>query len=74
MITHWSQHWLAIVRDKMIVLQGEGALEVTHALIELFLVQDYASTTTQHHNSAVQEILDEFLSVFATPVGLPPRG
>jgi hypothetical protein len=75
MITHWSQHWLAIVRDeKMIVLQGEGALEVTHALIELFLVQDYASTTTQHHNSVVQEILDEFLSVFATSVGLPPRG
>jgi hypothetical protein len=37
----------------MIVLQGEGDPEVTHALIELFLVQDSASTTTQHHNSAV---------------------
>jgi hypothetical protein len=44
-ITHWSQHWLSIVHDdKLVVLHGEGAPEVTHALLELFLVQDPVST------------------------------
>jgi hypothetical protein len=74
MITHWLQQSLAIVReDRMIVLQGEGAPEITHAFLELLLVQDSVSPSTPTQDSTVQEILNEFSSVFATPVVLPPR-
>jgi hypothetical protein len=74
MITHWSQHRLAIVHDdRLVVLQGEGAPEVTHALLELFLVQDPVSTDNKHQNTNVEDILDTFSFVFASPAGLPPR-
>jgi hypothetical protein len=73
MLTHWSQNWLAIVRqDQLIVLYGEGATEVTHALIELHLVQD-AVTEAPTHSPGIQRLLDKFSSFFDTPSGLPPR-
>jgi hypothetical protein len=73
MLTHWSQNWLAIVRqDQLIVLYGDGATGVTHALVELHLVQDINSETVSH-SPGVQRLLDKFAFVFATPSGLPPR-
>jgi hypothetical protein len=39
MITHWSQHWIAVEHSgELVVLHGEGAAGATHALLELLLV------------------------------------
>jgi len=41
MLTHWAQQWLAFQQEgQLVVLHGEGALEATHALIELHVVKD----------------------------------
>lgn len=72
MITHWAQQWLAFPDgDKLVVLHGEGTPGISHALIELHLVQQPETVTTPAHCAEMQQLLDEFASVFAEPSGLP---
>lgn len=73
MLTHWSQHWLALLNEgHLLVLHGEGAEGITHALIELHVVQDTLEESTEQLSPGVQALLDEFASVFDTPTSLPP--
>ncbi|XP_071683141.1 uncharacterized protein [Lolium perenne] len=73
MLTHWSQHWLVLFQDgQLLVLHGEGADDITHALIELHVVQDIQDQDAEHHKPGVQELLDKFSSVFDNPTSLPP--
>jgi hypothetical protein len=40
MVTHWAQQWLAFAHDgTLVVLHGEAAGGITHALLELHLLQ-----------------------------------
>jgi hypothetical protein len=74
MLTHWSQHWLAMMKEEqLIVLHGEGTAGVTHALIELHVIQDTAESTAAQHSPGIQALLDKFSDVFDTPTGLLPR-
>jgi hypothetical protein len=74
MLTHWSQHWLAMMKEEqLMVLHGEGTAGVTHALIELHVIQDTAESTAAQHSPGIQALLDKFSDVFDTPTGLLPR-
>jgi hypothetical protein len=73
MLTHWSQHWLALFQEgQLLVLHGEGADDITHALIELHVVHNVQDLGAEQHKPGVQELLDKFSLVFETPTGLPP--
>jgi hypothetical protein len=73
MVTHWAQHWIAFPQGTaLVVLHGGGGPEITHALVELHLMQPASHTKTVSHSREVQQLLDEFATVFQEPSGLPP--
>jgi len=73
MLTHWEQGWIAIQHEgRQIVLHGDVHVQCTHALVELHLIQEH-ERPEKVIPVEIQEILDEFASVFAAPSGLPPR-
>lgn len=73
MITHWAQQWLAFpMGNEMVVLHGDGTPGVTHALVELHLVQPPATEKGSEHCPRILQLLEEFSSVFTEPSGLPP--
>jgi hypothetical protein len=55
------------------VLHGEGPALCTHALIELELIRESDPEKHPALPPEVQVVLDRYSSVFAAPVGLPPR-
>jgi hypothetical protein len=55
-----------------VVLHGDQQQFITHALVELQLLQE-AVPRKQVLPAEIQELLDQFASVFAAPSGLPPR-
>jgi hypothetical protein len=59
--------------EQLIVLHSEGTAGVTHALIELHVVQDTSEKTVAQQSPGVQALLDKFSEVFDTKSGLPPR-
>lgn len=74
MITHWAQGWIAIQKDgRQVVLHGEGTQFCTHALVELHHIRDSDNNPQPTVLAEIQQLLSKFSSVFATPVGLPPR-
>lgn len=73
-ITHWAQQWLAFMHQgELTVIHGEGTPAVTHALLELHLVQHDGTEPVTPYSSEIQGLLQQFAEVFAKPVGLPPR-
>ena len=56
----------------MVVLHGEEPHLCTHALVEIHLMRE-ADKTEPMPAPEVQQILDQFSSVFEAPTGLPPR-
>jgi hypothetical protein len=55
------------------VLHGEGSPDITHALLELHVVQTQDTTETAEPRADMQTMLYQFSSVFEEPSDLPPR-
>jgi hypothetical protein len=55
-----------------VVLHSGQGLGITHALLELHLMQPAPNATKASHPPDVQQLLDEFIAVFQEPSGLPP--
>jgi hypothetical protein len=74
MITHWAQQWISFNwKGQLVVLHDEGAPDITHALLELHVVQTHDTDETAEPRADVQTLLDQFASVFEEPSDLPPR-
>lgn len=73
MITHWAQRWIAFpIGDELVVLHGDVQPCVTHALVELQLIQPNTEHAKMECPPEISALLEEFSSVFAEPTGLPP--
>jgi hypothetical protein len=55
-----------------VVLHGGEGPEITHALVELHLLQTLSEAKQATHSQEVQQLLNEFAIVFQEPSGLPP--
>lgn len=74
MTTHWAQGWISFLQHgQTVVLHGEGPQFCTHALVELQLLEDQHVSCSTPVLPEVQRLLDQFVSVFQAPSGLPPR-
>ena len=75
MLTHWSQHWLALHKDgEYIVLQGTDSTEEVPGLFELHVVApDASSKHVPEVHPDFQQLFDQFATVFEAPTTLPPR-
>lgn len=52
MLTHWSDHWIAFEQEgQLVVLHGEEAPLITHAMIELHVVEISDKEPEQQHTS-----------------------
>lgn len=68
MITHWAQGWIAFpIGNEWGVLHGEGHLGITHALVDLHLIQPDGEKSTFEYSPQISALLAEFASVFAEP-------
>lgn len=73
MVTHWAQGWIAFpIGNDWGVLHGKGHLGITHALVDLHLIQNEGGKSTVEYSPEISALLAEFASVFAEPEGLPP--
>lgn len=72
---HWQQKWMLIPYGSIqILLQGNLTEDASCSIIQLFhIASDSASDSATQVHSAVQNILNEFESVFSEPTGLPPQ-
>ena len=73
MTTYWAQGWLSFQKgQKSILLQGVGHQFGPQTVVEMQLVQDGPSVELSPVLPKMQQLLDQYESVFAEPQGLPP--
>jgi len=75
MLTHWGEQWIALPsQGEYIVLHGEEASGTFPSILELHVLSDDSVGSGQQEQSpGIQQLLDQFAQVFATPTELPPR-
>lgn len=75
MQVNWLEKWLAFeYKGAPIFLQGHPPASFNCTVVELHLVQpDSVKSNTVPLPAPIQELLDQYASVFAIPTSLPPR-
>jgi starvation-inducible outer membrane lipoprotein len=72
MRVHWAHKWLSIpYQGRTITLHGQSAVIPECTIVELLLVSS-SSTAQPELHPQIQLLLQQYVSVFVDPVGLPP--